>query len=151
MAIWNVKFDKINGETRECKKCNIAFHTMKPIWICCKKCSNANQKILSKQYRDKIGKKEKYPFSTKTNEAGARFCKIRTALSNAWKEYNKTGDKSIIIAHYDKQLKEAEDLGIIKWIFDIRTDEAKRENSLKSRNKITSELPDTRHFNGYEE
>ena len=30
------KFDKVNGEDRECKVCKQRFHTMKPRWVCMK-------------------------------------------------------------------------------------------------------------------
>ncbi len=54
---------------------------------------------------------------------------------------NNTGDKSVIIAHYDKQLKEIEENGILEWILDRRADTDKRE---RSRNMIRKEYPDTR-------
>jgi hypothetical protein len=67
-------------------------------------------------------------------------------LSNAWKQYNKTGDKSYVTAHYDKQLQEIKDNGILKWILDRRTVESKKENNpnAKTRNMIKTDYPDTR-------
>lgn len=147
-GLWANKFDKKNGETRVCKQCGDTYHTMKPRWIC-QKCVNANQRPIEEAKRALKGYKEQYPFSNKTNEANSRFCSIRTALSRAWKEYNKTGDKSVVIAHYDKQLKEIKDNGIWDWIWDRRDDESKKQNNIKSREMIKKEVPDTRGW--YEE
>lgn len=138
-------FNRKVGETRTCKHCNESFFTLKPIWKC-QTCVNKSQKVIEQRKRARTPKKEQYPFDNYTNEAGARFCKIRTALSNAWKEYQKTGDKSYVIAHYDKQIKEINENGIMQWILDRRTPEAKRENNPngKSRNMIKTDYPDTR-------
>jgi hypothetical protein len=147
-GLWARKFDRKNGETRQCNYCGDTFHAKKPIWKCTK-CVNAAQKIIEQKKRARTPKKEQYPFDNKGNEAGARFCKIRTALSNAWKEYNKTGDKSVIVAHYDKQLKEIQENGIMHWILDRRDIETLKENKPKTRNMIEKEVPDTRGW--YEE
>ena len=147
-GLWNRKFDRKNGETRECKHCGATFHAKKPIWKCTK-CINKAQKVIEEAKRARYPKKDRYPFDNYTNEVGNRFCKIRTALSNAWKEYNKTGDKSVITAHYDKQLKEIKDNGILTWIYDRRDAETLKENKLKSRNVINKELPDTRGYHEY--
>jgi hypothetical protein len=138
-------FNRKVGEERQCKECNTLFHAKKPVWRC-QKCVNKAQKVIEEKKRAKYPKKETYPFNNRTNEAGSRFCSIRTALSNAWKEYNKTGDKSYVNAHYDKQLKEIKDNGILEWILDRRTPEAKREMNpnAKTRNMIRIDYPDTR-------
>jgi hypothetical protein len=143
-------FNRTVGEERICKECNVSFHAKKPIWKC-QKCVNKAQKVIEEKKRAKYKKKDRYPFDTRGNSAGSRFCSIRTALSRAWKEYNKTGDKSIITAHYDKQLKEIIDNGIMEWILDRRTPEAKRENNpnAKSRNMIKIDYPDTRGYYEY--
>jgi hypothetical protein len=138
-GLWSRKFDYKNGEDRVCNKCNTPFHTKKPVNVC-RKCTNANQKILSQQYREKIGKKENYPFSTQTNEAGKRFSKIRKQLNIIWQ----TGDRELIRGHYTHQLEEAERLGIIKWINDVRTDEVIKARKMKSRNRTNIDWPDTR-------
>jgi hypothetical protein len=147
-GLWNKKFDKKNGEKRECRTCGTTFHAKKPIWKCTK-CVNASQRIIEEAKRAKYPKKDRYPFNNRTNEAGSRFCSIRTALSNAWKEYKKTGDRNVITAHYDKQLKEIQENGIMHWILDRRDIETLRENKLKTRNVITKELPDTRGYHEY--
>lgn len=142
-GLWANKFDKKNGETRVCKQCGDTYHTMKPRWLC-RKCVNANQRPIEEAKRALKGHKGLYPFSTRTNAADKRFNSIRTALSNAWKEYNKTGDKSVVIAHYEKQLQEIKDNGIWEWIFDRRDDASKKQNNIKSREMTRKEYPDTR-------
>ena len=142
-GLWTRKFDYKNGETRVCKNCNVSFHTPKPTWRCIK-CINENQKVIEEAKRAKYKKKEQYPFSNKTSEAANRFCSIRTALSRAWKEYRETGDKKIILTHYNKQLKEIEDNGILKWIYDRRCIQAQSEKHVKTKGMIKKEYPDTR-------
>ena len=141
-GIWSRKFDYQNGEDRVCKKCNETFHTKKPVYTC-KACQNKIQKSYSQKYRDEIGIKKNYPFSTITNEAGKRFSKIRVELNKVWR----TGDRDLIRGHYAHQLEEAERLGIIEWINDVRTDEAIRARTIRSRNQISNEWPDTRGYN----
>jgi hypothetical protein len=142
-GLWSVKFDHVNGEMRKCKGCGEQYHAKKPRWLCTN-CVNAKQRPIEEAKRARTPKKEQYPFDTKGNEAANRFCKIRTALSNAWKEYNKTGDKSVILAHYDKQLKEIHDNGIWEWIWDRRDDASKKENKLKTASMTRKDYPDTR-------
>jgi hypothetical protein len=146
-GLWNRKFDHTNGEQRICKHCGVSFHTMKPRYSC-NPCLNANQKVYEVIKRSKYPKKDNYPFNNRTNEAGARFCSIRTALSNAWKQYNKTGDRDVITQHYDKQLKEIEDNGILKWILDRRDKETAEARQIKSRKTITKDYPN--HHDYYE-
>jgi hypothetical protein len=138
-------FNRSVGETRECKYCGDTFHAKKPIWKC-QTCVNAAQKIIEQKKRARTPKKENYPFDNYTNKAFERFCSIRKELRKAWIEFEKTGDRSIITAHYDKQIKEIKENGIMEWILDRRTPEAKRENNpnLRSRNMIAKDLPDTR-------
>ena len=138
-------FNRKVGETRQCKTCGDTFHAKKPIWKCTK-CVNADQKIIEQKKRLNYAKKEQYPFNNRTNEAGSRFCSIRTALSNAWKQYNKTGDKSYVIAHYDKQLKEIAENGILTWILDRRCLVAQQEKKSKTRGMIKTDYPDTRGY-----
>jgi hypothetical protein len=144
-GLWSRKFDRKNGETRQCRVCNETFHAKKPIWKCTK-CVNKDQKIIEARKRARYPKKDRYPFDNYTNEAGNRFCTIRTALSNAWKEYNKTGDKSVIVAHYDKQLKEIQENGIMHWILDRRDIETLKENKPKTVSMTKKEYPDTRGY-----
>jgi hypothetical protein len=142
-GLWSRKFDYKNGETRVCIKCGETYHTPKPINRC-RKCVNAKQRIIEQVKRAKYERKDIYPFNNKNGEASSRFCSIRTALSKVWKEYKETGDKSIILAHYNKQLKEAEELGILKWIYDRRCIQAQSEKHVKSKGMIRKEYPDTR-------
>ena len=145
-GLWSVKFDHKNGEDRVCRKCNTTFHANKPIWIC-RLCQNEEQRKIQEKKRELKGKKENYPFSTKTNEAGKRFSRIAAKLNKVWK----TGDRELIRQFYVDQLKEAEELGIIDWINDIRTNKEKKQKKVKSKNQISKDLPDTRYFNGYED
>jgi hypothetical protein len=152
MSLWKVKFDHTNGEMRKCKVCDKDFHTMRPVW----RCRTCTSKYIHKMAKEKYGDlpatgkwrglppKKPYPFDNKSSEASNRFCTIRTALSNAWKEYNKTGDKSVIIQHYNKQLKEIEENGIMEWILDRRCDASKKDTQVKSKNMIRTDYPDTR-------
>ena len=134
-------FNKKIGETRECNQCGNQFHTMKPIWKC-RLCQNAVQRKIQEEKRKLYGIKDNYPFSTKNNEAGKRFSKIRVELNKVWR----TGDRELIRKHYQKQLEEAERLGILKWIYDRRDNETIKAKAEKSRNKIQKELPDTRGY-----
>ena len=142
-------FNQKVGETRQCKTCGKEFHTMRPVWRC-KPCINEyvrnynksnyqSGKLNTGPLRGKEHKKP-YPFSTKTNEAGKRFSKIRKELNRIWN----TGDRELIRQHYDKQLKEAEEFGIIDWINDIRTNQSIKEMAKRPQQKISKEYPDTR-------
>jgi hypothetical protein len=142
-GIWSRKFDYTNGETRVCKLCGVSFYTIKPRYRC-NACINAKQKIIETVKRAKYEKKEQYPFDNKGPESSNRFCRIRTQMSKAWREYEKTGDKSIVIAHYDKQLKEIHDNGIWKWIWDRRDGKTITARTIKSKEQITNDFPDTR-------
>jgi hypothetical protein len=117
---------------------------MKPRWRCTN-CINKAQKIIEAKKRARTPKKENYPFDNYTNEAFKRFCSIRTALRKAWIEFEKTGDRSIITAHYDKQLKEIKDNGIMQWILDKKDEVTKPKTASMTKN----EFPDTRGW--YEE
>lgn len=144
-GIWSKKaFDYKNGEDRVCKVCSTSYHTKKPT-LKCRKCLNLDQQAIRDKIRLNFQKKDHYPLKQYD-----RFCSIRNDLSNAWKQYDKTGDKSSVNAHYEKQLKEIEENGIMTWILDRRTEEKKENNGyLKTRNKIKKDLPDTRGL--YEE
>ena len=156
-GLWSVKFDHKNGEVRRCKVCDKDFHTDRPVW----RCRPCTSKYIHDKAKEKYGDlpatgrwaglppKKPYPFNNRSSEASNRFCTIRTALSNAWKEYKKTGDRSIITAHYDKQLKEIEENGIMEWILDRRSDDVKKEMQAKTRNQSHIDYPDTRNY--YEE
>lgn len=147
-GLWSVKFDHKNGETRICRKCGETFHAKKPIWKCTK-CVNKDQKVIETAKRARTPKKERYPFDNKGTESSNRFCRIRTQLSKAWKEYDKTGDRNVITTHYDKQLKEIKENGIWEWIWDRRDDQSKKENKIKTASMTRKEWPDTRNW--YEE
>jgi hypothetical protein len=153
MSLWKVKFDHENGETRRCKVCDKDFHTPKPVWRC-KPCTS---KYIFEKAKEKYGEgvpstgkwaglplKKPYPFDNKGSEANNRFCTIRTKLSNAWKEYKKTGDRSHINKHYDNQLNEIVENGIMEWILDRRSDDVKRDLQSKSKRQTQIDWPDTR-------
>jgi hypothetical protein len=147
MAIWNTKFDHKNGETRQCKECGETFHAKKPVYTC-QPCQNKKQKVVEQKKRAQYQKKDNYPFDTRTNEAGARFHRIQRELRKAWIEFKKTGDKSIVTQHYDKQIKEIEENGIMKWIIDRRDKETLEAKQSKSRNNIQKDYPN--HHDYYE-
>lgn len=131
-------FNRIDGETRQCRECNTEFYTQKPIWVC-RLCTNEQQRKIQEKKRKVQGIKDTYPFSSVKNEAGARFSKIRQDLRVAW-----NNGRVAINKHYAKQLKEAEELGILKWIYDRRDNETIKGNSQKSRNQTKIDWPDTR-------
>lgn len=139
-GIWSRKFDYKNGEDRVCKICNEPFHTIRPI-NSCRKCTADKANAYARKHRP-YQRKEQYPFSTATNEAGSRFSKIRQELRKAWLEGRQT-----LTNHYTKQLKEAEELGIINWINDRRDKESQEQKKEKSKKKIHNDYPDTRGYN----
>jgi hypothetical protein len=155
MSLWKVKFNHKDGENRKCKLCGNDFLAKRPVWRCKPCVAKINFDNAKNKYGEGIiptGKwagmepKKPYPFNTRGNEPGRRFLSIRTALSNAWKEYTKTGDKSVILAHYNKQLKEIEDNGIMEWIKDRRSDDMRKEVQVKSKKMISNDYPDTRGY-----
>jgi hypothetical protein len=141
-------FNRTIGEERVCKHCNTSFYTFKPRYSC-NACLNAKQKIIETKKRAKYAKKENYPFNTKTNEAGARFHRIQRELRKAWIEFEKTGDRSIITQHYDKQLKEIEENGILKWILDRRDLETLNTKTIRSRKTIQRDYPSYHDYYEY--
>jgi hypothetical protein len=139
-------FNSKVGETRECKVCKEQFHTLKPVWRCKTCIGKANFENAKKKYGEKglipTGKwagmepKKPYPFDNRSSEASNRFASIRKKLREAWK-----GGREEITKHYDNQLNEIRENGIMEWILDRRADTDKIE---RSRNVIKKEFPDTR-------
>jgi hypothetical protein len=138
-GLWNRKFDHKNGEDRVCKVCDVSFHTMKPI-NSCRKCTADKANAYAREHRP-YERKGLYPFDTRSNEAGNRFYKIRIEMRKAW-----LGGREALDKHYAKQLKEAEDLGILKWINDRRDKESKEQKQEKSKKRINNDYPDTRGY-----
>ena len=136
-------FNRTIGEERVCKGCGNQYHTHKPRWKCLDCLA-----ILQRKYVKPYNRKEQYPFDNRNGDAGKRFCSIRTALSNAWKKYRKTGDRNIITEHYSKQLKEIEQNGILKWILDRRDKQTSDAKITKSRKTIQRDYPN--HHDYYE-
>ena len=141
-------FNSKVGETRECKLCGEQFHTMRPVWRCKPCIGKVNFESAKKKYPPGIiptGKwagmkpKEKYPFDNRTSEANNRFAKIRARLRKAWK-----GGREELTKHYDNQLNEIEENGILEWILDRRADSDKTNIDVKSITKINKEYPNTR-------
>jgi len=141
-------FNRTIGEQRECKGCGISFYTYKPRYSC-NTCLNAKQRIIEERKRAKYKKKDKYPFDTKTNKAGARFCRIHRELVIAWKQYKETNNKEYLTAHYDKQLKEIEENGIKAWILDRRDKETLEAKKIKSKDNIRKDYPNTHDYYEY--
>ena len=140
-------FNRTIGEERQCKGCGLSFYTYKPRYSC-NACLNIKQKVIEQKKRALYKKKDNYPFDTKTNEAGARFHRIQRDLRKAWIEFQKTGDRNIITQHYDKQIKEIEENGILKWIIDRRDRETLEAKQSKSRKTIQKDYPN--HHDYYE-
>ena len=141
-------FNSKIGETRECKLCGESFHTHRPVWRCKPCIGKVNFENAKKKYGDTglipTGKwagmkpKEKYPFDNRGTEASNRFATIRKKLRKAWE-----GGREEITKHYDNQLNEIRDNGIMEWILDRRADSDKKDEA-KSKKKIHIEYPNTR-------
>jgi hypothetical protein len=137
------KFDRVNGEIRQCRECNIDFHSFKPVCVC-RPCDNRIKRERLKE-RSLLGEidvyrpKKPYPFSNKTAEANNRFARIRAKNNQAWKL-----GREAINQHYERQLKEIEENGILEWIYDRRDDETIRSKRSKSKSYISKNYPDTR-------
>jgi hypothetical protein len=136
-------FDRKNGETRICSVCSTSFHTMKPLNKCVP-CTNAwNKQRLKEKIElgliEKLEYKENYPFNTTNGESHNRFRRIQKAL-------DKCNTREERREHYNKQLKEAEELGILAWIYDRRDNATKLEKAVKRDTKITKQYPDTRYM-----
>lgn len=140
MAIWNNKFDRVNGETRECKDCGTVYHTHKPTWYC-RLCTNRKVRESVKKNKP-YEKKEFYPIDMKNDKARQRFVKIRQKLRKAW-----SGGREELTKHYSEQLREAEELGIMKWINDRRDkNSVTQRTASKSMNIITKDYPSTKGY-----
>lgn len=151
MSLWKVKFDHVNGEIRKCKECGEEYHATKPRWRCKKCVAKVNFDNARKKYSGDglipTGKwagmkpKEKYPFDNRTSEANNRFAKIRARLREAWK-----GGREELTKHYDYQLNEIRDNGILEWILDRRSDDMKQDGEAKSKKQSHIDYPDTRNW-----
>ena len=128
------------GENRTCRYCGADFHTIKPVWRC-GTCVNEQQRKIQEKKRLSYGKKDQYPFDNISTEASNRFTSIRKKLRDAWE-----GGREALTQHYTNQLNEIEENGIMSWINDRRTNEAKREAKGKSANRIKGDYPDTRNY-----
>lgn len=131
------------SKPRVCKYCGETYMPERPIKFCntCR-----NKKANERRIRDKeMGKlpadKPNYPFSTRNNDAIKRFAQIKKRLDKAWEE-----GPEAVKAHYDRQLKEAEEFGILEWIYDRRTTESKKEGKGRPFQDIRKELPSTMHM-----
>ncbi len=141
MALWNTKFDHVNGEQRICKHCGVEFHTMKPRY-CCNQCLNAKQKVIEKNKRSKYEKKTPYPYQGKNHNYKQRFGPLQSKLHKMksrteWKEYFKV--------RLDEVLNDAV---LMKWINDRRDKETAEARQLKSKKTIQRDYPN--HHDYYE-
>jgi tRNA G26 N,N-dimethylase Trm1 len=137
------KFDKVNGETRQCKHCNNEFYTMKPLWSC-NKCQCKKQTEIRRIYlaEGKLTLKAPYPYTkiSKANkkEYAPRFKKLQSIL-------NKMKVRSEWQTYFVNRLDEVlQDEVLMKWINDRRDNETKKGKQTKSENIIKKEWPDTR-------
>jgi hypothetical protein len=134
-------FNRIDGEIRVCAMCEEQFHTMKPINKC-PPCTNEwNKQRVKEKIELGIIKpteyKERYPFDTTNGEAASRFKKIQKELKNCYTKEERR-------AFYQKQLQEAEQLGILEWINDRRGESSKER--VKRDSTIKRNIPDTRYM-----
>lgn len=130
-------FNKEAGETRQCKKCDKIFHAMRPIW----QCNSCAVKQVRQYNESNYTPKDSYPFNNKElygkHGATKRFTQIRQKL-------NKCKTREELTKHYDRQLKEIEENGILKWIWDRRDNGTVRANRKKSKAMTQRDWPDTR-------
>jgi len=128
---------------RVCKICGEEYQPTKTIRTC-KKCTNEKSRLNRIKYKAQ-GKlpadKPNYPFSNVSNQASLRFNRIQKELRNAWKE-----GPEAVKRHYDKQLKEAEELGIMQWIFDRRTTQGKKNGKAGRPSDARVEYPSTKNM-----
>jgi hypothetical protein len=101
---------------RICKVCGDTFMPHKPL-LSCKKCTNEKARLGQKEKREREGfeKKKPYPYSTYSNQQVARFQRIQRELKEAWKM-----GREAVNMHYEKQLREIKQNGILDWIIDRR-------------------------------
>ena len=104
---------------RICKVCGEGFIPHKPL-LSCRKCTNEKAKLgqIRRKEAEGFQKKKPYPFDNYTNQAGKRFHRIQRELRQAWKE-----GREAVNRHYDKQLREIKENGILDWIIDRRDSE----------------------------
>ena len=130
-------FNREVGETRQCKKCDTIFHTFKPVW----QCNSCAVKQVRKYNEGNYTPKDAYPFNNKelygNHRATKRFTQIRQRL-------NQCKTREELTQHYDRQLKEIEDNGILKWIWDRRDNGTVKANRKKSKSMTQRDWPDTR-------
>jgi hypothetical protein len=141
-------FNRTIGEERTCKGCGVSFYTFKPRYSC-NACLNIKQKVIEERKRAKYAKKSRYPFDTTNNTAGARFCRIHRELVIAWKQYKETNNREYLTEHYEKQLKEIEENGILNWIKDRRDAETLSAKKTKSKDNIRKDYPNTHDYYEY--
>lgn len=129
------RFNKEVGELRICKKCDNEFYTHKPVW----QCTKCLVKQVKEYNQSKHTPKDNYPFNNKelygNHGATRRFTQIRKRL-------NQCKTREELTQHYDRQLKEIEENGILKWILD--------ERGRYKKKKITIDLkayPNTKNVN----
>jgi len=136
-----MSFKKVDlTQPRLCKYCGDTFIPDKPL-LFCNPCRN--KKANERRIRDKeLGKlpanKAHYPFDNRTNAAFKRFLDIRRRLNKAWEE-----GPEAVKRHYDRQLREAEEFGILDWIYDRRTTESKKKTMGRPMSDVRNEYPST--------
>lgn len=128
---------------RVCKYCGDTFMPERAV-LFCNPCRNkkANQTRIKRKAEGKLPQdKAPYPFNTRNNDAIRRFADIKRRLDKAWKE-----GPEAVKAHYDRQFKEMVQFGIMEWIYDRRTTEAKKEGKGRPFEDIRKELPSTKNM-----
>lgn len=141
MALWNVKFDHVNGENRVCKHCGVTFHTIKPRYSC-SPCLNKRQKVIEQNKRSRYEKKAAYPYQGPNHDYHQRFYPLRAKLHKMkvreeWQKY------------FNEKLDEIfNDAVLMKWINDRRDKETAEAKQVKSKSNITKDYPN--HHDYYE-
>lgn len=131
-------FDKVKGEIRKCKMCELDFHAHHPVWFC-PKCQVKKQQAIHQRKKDEgiIKLKDAYPFPETSGAKKKRFSQIRKKLNKC----KTSAERSKV---YGEQLEEIQKNGIWEWIFDRRDNESMQANKIKSKKLTNKQYPDLR-------
>jgi len=138
-VMFKKKFDNVNGETRICRVCDVEFYTKKTTYICSKcQCKKVNDYRKQKLADGRLTLKAPYPYKKLNNNYKSNFDKLKSKI-------HKMKERHEWQAYFKERLDEVlNDALLMTWINDRRDNETKKEKTIKSRNVIKQQTPDTR-------